>query len=443
MEIIFSKTAIDSLRSSLLIGEVEKSAVVFATQVVQSGGSIRFLVTSLAIAKDEDYVFQSIDRVQLKPEFIAGVTKQAKKDKQSVIFVHTHPGASHPQFSSVDDDCEQTLEEFLKHRLPDNTHASIVISRGGLRARQIGRKNEISVISLGHERIVEFDPEAIPSPIEEVFDRQIRAFGSFGQRKIEKLKVGIVGLGGTGSLIVQQLAHLGVRDFLLIDPDIIESTNLNRVVGATPNDIGEPKVQIAERLIMAINPKARVKNIQGNVVHTQVANGLTEVDFIFGCTDSHGSRAVLQQVSYQYFIPAIDLGTTIIASNGSIEGIFGRTQLLSPGQACLTCSNLLNAEEVRRDMMSAFERKLDPYIQGAHEPAPAVISINSTVSALAITMFLAVITGIPSKARYLIYNGLSSSLRSVFASQQKNCFICSSNGVLARGQSRPLFARQD
>ncbi len=55
----------------------------------------------------------------------------------------------------------------------------------------------------------------------------------------------------------------------------------------------------------------------------------------------------------------------------------GRVQLLSPGLACLTCGGLLDGNEVRRDMMSEGERKQDPYLVGAREPAPSVISLNA------------------------------------------------------------------
>ena len=93
--------------------------------------------------------------------------------------------------------------------------------------------------------------------------------------------------------------------------------------------------------------------------------------------------------------------------------------------------------------MSVFEKRLDPYIQGAREPAPAVISLNGTVASLAITMFLALVTGIPSRARYLVYNAMNSTLRAVRATPQANCYICSRSGTLARGDSVALHARQD
>ena len=65
---------------------------------------------------------------------------------------------------------------------------------------------------------------------EDRFSRQILAFGEKGQSAIAHTKVGIVGLGGVGSFVAQMLAYLGVNEFLLVDDDIIEESNLNRLI---------------------------------------------------------------------------------------------------------------------------------------------------------------------------------------------------------------------
>ncbi len=177
-------------------------------------------------------------------------------------------------------------------------------------------------------------------------------------------------------------------------------------------------------------------------MQVKTARKLLNADLIFGCTDSQGSRAVLQQVAYQYMIPCLDMGVTIAVGENQITHIFGRVQLLAPGIACFACDGLLNADEVRRDMMTEFERQTDPYMQGVRVPAPAVMSLNSTVASLAITMMLSMVAGVPVKARHVLYNALASTLRSVRATPQENCYICSRSGAYARGDSWPLFARQ-
>lgn len=303
------------------------------------------------------------------------------------------------------------------------------------------------MVSVGMDRTVLFEPATGQQPYSfagaPAFDRQIRAFGREGQRKLQELRVAIVGLGGTGSLVAQQLAHLGIRDFLLIDPDTIEATNLNRVAGATAADIGQLKVAVAERYIRTLDAAIAVQSLSADVVRQATALSLVSTDIIFGCTDLHGSRAVLQQIAYQYFVPCVDMGSVIARSSGDPLKIFGRVQLLAPGLPCLTCTGLLDAHEVRRDMMNEFERKADPYWIGAREPAPSVISLNGTVASLAVTMLLSMVAGVPMKGRSLLYNLGSSTLRCIGGAPTPGCFMCSRAGALGRGSTQPLFARRD
>ena len=431
------------LQADLVGGDTERCAVLYASQTTRADGTIRLLAREAQFAEDGDYTRKGMLEAELKPEFVARVAKRARREKVALVFVHSHPGSEAPMFSPVDSRGEVHLSAFLDRRHPGLAHSTMVISAGGVRARRLGSGEEIRVISIGKNREVLFDP-LLPSEssASETFDRQIRAFGVAGQRALQCLRIAIVGLGGTGSLIAQQLAHLGVRDFILIDPDVVEVTNLNRVANANPHDVGFSKVEIAARYIRSISKDAAVACIKGDVMKVQTARELLNADVIFGCTDSHGSRAVLQQVSYQYMIPCIDMGVTIAINEGRISHIYGRVQLLAPGFACFTCDGLLDANEVRRDMMTEFERQSDPYLQGVREPAPAVMSLNSTVSSLAVTMMLSMTTGIPMKGRHILYNAMAPSLRSARADPKPDCYICSRSGSFARGDSWPLFARE-
>lgn len=443
IELRISATDMDTLRSAVLIGLEEKCAVLFTARGKTQKGRQLLLVRQIVFPAPADYSTSGIEHAVLRPEFVARVTKQARTQSLTLVFVHSHPGEHAPVFSVIDDGGEEELAAFLERRKHEGPHAAIVLSRGGMAARLLGRSDPIRVVSVGDRRIVEFAPGDIGQDDAEMFDRQVRAFGADGQRMLKRLRVGIVGLGGTGSIAVEQLAHLGIRDFILIDPDHLELTNLNRVVGANIDDVGFDKVGVAARYVTRFNAEARVQTVVGNVVHRSVAQHLLDADVIFCCTDSHGSRSVIQQVAYQYLIPCFDIGSMIATDHGEVTGIFGRVQLLGPDQPCLWCSELLSSEEVRQDMMSDFERKADPYIEGANEPAPSVISLNGTVVSLAVTMLLGVATSVPTDARHLIYNARTASLRSARATQRDNCFICSREGVYARGDAQSLFARTD
>jgi molybdopterin/thiamine biosynthesis adenylyltransferase len=440
-ELVLLNTDAARLAAELLGGDTERCAVLFASRSERRDGAFRLLVREIEFPEAENYTRQEPLAAELNPAFVADVSKRGRLQSDSLVFVHSHPGGSAPEFSPVDDLGERRLREFLASRTPGISHAAAVISAGGWRARELGAGNPLRLVALGTQRELLFEPHVGVDSAERLFDRQVRAFGEAGQRVLGSLTVGIVGLGGTGSIVAEQLAYLGVRRFILIDPDQVEVTNLNRVVGAGARDVDRPKVEVAAEHLTGIATEASIRAVQGDVTRTSVARELIEADFIFCCTDSHGSRAVVQQVAYQYLIPAIDLGSVLTASEEVLTGIHGRVQALAPELPCLTCSGLIDAEEVRRDMMNEAERRADPYIQGAREPAPAVVSINGTISSLAVTMFMAITIGVPSAGRYVLYDARRPSLRAVVAASNPSCYICSKSGVLGRGDAQALFTR--
>jgi molybdopterin/thiamine biosynthesis adenylyltransferase len=443
-ELCISQADLAELRERLLGDDVEGCAVLFVSTCTRSDGQVRLLTREVMFPSEEQYEARTTVYAQLSPAFVAGISKKAKRAGLGLVFVHSHPKTDHAEFSLIDDAGEELLARFLHVRGVDGPHGSLLLAAKALRARQLGKDNEMRVVSLGDRRTLESDPMvAGHSRSHEIFDRQVRAFGAAGQEQIEALRVAVVGLGGTGSIAAQQLAHLGVRRFVLIDPDVVEATNLNRIVGSRPSDIGAAKVDVAANCLAAIRDDIYARTVVGDVVHSRVARELIDTDLILCCTDSHGSRSVVQQIAYQYMIPCIDMGSTITQSEGRITGIFGRVQLLAPGMPCLWCSHLLDPTQVRRDMANEAERRLDPYIVGGAEPAPSVISLNGTVVSLAVSMVLALVAGVPIPARHVIYNAMNSTLRSVRGKSSNNCFICSRSGALAWGDRRRLFARED
>jgi hypothetical protein len=430
---------LNQLRQSLFKDENESCAILYGHAVLRDGDLKRLVVEQVVELDETCYERRTPVSVQIRSEYIAQVSQRVKRSGESAVFVHNHP-FSFNQFSKVDDDGERVLADFFHQRTPDSIHASLLLTPDAAIARILGENRFLDIIVAGPE-INCFYAHTLPSTTVQ-FDRQVRVFGRSAQGILEKLRVAIVGLGGTGSIVAQQLSYLGVKDYLLIDPDTLEESNLNRVVGSTRTDVGQAKVLISQRAIRFVNPAARIETIQDSVLKNDIAATLVDSDFIFCCTDSHGSRAVLNQLSYQYLIPTIDMGMVISKSGSTVEQIAAKTQLLVPGLACLICGNLLDYEQVRRDLLSDFERKIDPYIPNHVEPAPAVISLNSTISSLAVTMFLNCVVGIPGNARFLNYNAITGTTRPVVFSQHPGCIVCSKNGSMAKGDTWQLPGRQ-
>lgn len=428
-----------SLRQQLLESDKETCAVLFGRSVEVTSQLARILVRDLIFPPKDAYSDRTGMSAQLRPEFVAQIAQRARESNESIVFVHTHPFGP-GTFSDIDDAGEIVLGEFLTRRVPNARHAALLVTPKVLVARELGSRKLLNVVGVG-PRILWGKTAA--TELSPRFDRQIRIFGASAQARLGSIRVGIIGLGGTGSVVLQQLAHLGVRDFVLLDPDTVDETNLNRLIGAKPDSIGRPKVDITKEMALSINPDARIEARMESVLDARIARSLVAVDFLFNCTDSHGSRAVVNQLAYQYLVPTIDMGVVIAIAQRTISHVAGRVQLLAPGLACLTCANLLEAEQIRRDLMTDWERKADPYILGAEVRAPAVISLNSTIASLAVTMFLNTTAGIPGAARFLNYDAIAGVVRPAICPIHPSCIVCSHRGALARGDEWPLAARHD
>jgi len=83
-----------------------------------------------------------------------------------------------------------------------------------------------------------------------------------GKEAIEKLndsKVAVFGIGGVGSFVVEGLVRAGIQNFILVDADVVDITNLNRQLIATHNTVGKDKVDVCKERILSINPNAKVE----------------------------------------------------------------------------------------------------------------------------------------------------------------------------------------
>lgn len=400
-----------------------------------------WVVSEARVVPETAYEQRTRVAAVLSAAFLVEVANKARLEKLSVVLIHTHPDAAgRPRFSGVDDAGEVDLAEYFNRRVPAGDHLALVIGPDGCACRRLGTQDSVQVWAIGRN-VRHLSMVTGADPAHEIHDRQIRAFGKSGQQAIRSTRLGIVGAGGTGSVTGQQLAYLGVPDMTVVDPDTVDETNLNRLVGGRPTDIGVAKVAVAHRTISDINPDAIVRPVKDDVVNSDVLHSLIGLDFIFLCTDSHASRAAVCQLAYQYLIPVIDMGVSISVGPEGVTHITGRVQMLAPGLPCLTCSRALNAEQIRRELLTPEARAADPYVQGVHEPQPAVVSINSTIASLAVTMFLGAMTPINATARFQRYDGVAGAVRLMAVSPAETCIICTSEGVLAAGSSEKLLCR--
>ena len=93
----------------------------------------------------------------------------------------------------------------------------------------------------------------------EQFSRTELLIGKENLEKLKNSKVAIFGIGGVGSFVLEALARAGIGNFILVDKDNVDLSNLNRQIIATRKTVGKPKVEVAKERILEINPNAEVE----------------------------------------------------------------------------------------------------------------------------------------------------------------------------------------
>lgn len=229
------------------------------------------------------------------------------------------------------------------------------------------------------------------------FDRQ-SFLGVRGQSRLEDAWFGISGLGGGGSHIVQQLAHVGGKNYVLYDDDWVEESNLNRLVGATSVDARRlsPKLNVARRVILDLVPDAKIigvpKRWQKEPEH------LRKCQVVFGCVDSYQGRHELEVASRRYMFNYIDIGMDVHGDSPPIIG--GQVVLSTPGGPCMRCLGFLSDELLSREAAR----------YGDAGARPQVIWPNGVLASTAIGLAIELVTNWNGQARsfeYLRYSGNS------------------------------------
>lgn len=153
-------------------------------------------------------------------------------------------------------------------------------------------------------------------------DRYKRNHSSISKKEqeiIKKTRVAIVGLGGLGGYVLENLVRLGVVNFHLIDNDFFEVSNLNRQILATEENLGKSKVDEAYKRAMKINSKAKIETFN-LLLKEDSSHMLQGVDIVFDCLDSIKSRFELEKLCDNM---------NLLMIHGAIGGYYGQAAISS------------------------------------------------------------------------------------------------------------------
>jgi hypothetical protein len=435
------------------------------------------LARTLYLARDGiDYVPGNRGYRMLRAEFIRARIVECRDERLVYLAIHNHGGDVSVGFSSDDLRSHERGYPALLDIAQGMPVGALVFASQAV-AGDIwlpdGRRVEIDDASIVGRRLRRLtarprNRNAFSHPN---YDRQVRLFGDVGQDFLRRSRVAIIGLGGVGSLLAEYLGRLGVGNFVLIDPERIEGTNLPRVVGASrwdaraslhdkrwPRWLGKlaertarPKVKIAARVIRTANPKAVVEPLCADVLQPEIAARLLDCDYLFLAADTMRARLLFNAIVHQYLIPGVQIGSKVTheSQSGAITGVHSIVRPVLPESGCLWCNQLINRARLQEEAQTERERRAQRYVEEEDVPAPSVITLNAVGAAQAANDFLFYITGLTDSDASTAYMRFDPRQRRVFLDNPRtspDCTECGAGpeGRLARGylgKRLPTFAK--
>lgn len=379
----------------------ERAGFVFGRSVKLGKHSI-ILLNQYQSIPDNLYIKNPRVGASINSTAIKNAFRKALKDDLCIFHVHLHEFDEEiPVFSTTDENSLPDIIFSAQELLPNNFHGMLVYGKNKANAKLLYPKNKKlkavdCVLEIGNK--IKF---SFPKDYNEnlTADRQSRQefLGKEFQSNLPKIKIGIVGLSGGGSHLVQQLAHIGFKKFALSDPQNIELSNLNRLVSATLKDVGEEnsKFSIAKRTILNLHEDAIISG--GVDVWQNLIDDFKNCDVIFGALDTLAARRDLEAFCRRYFIPLVDIGMGIDKYE-NFSDMYGQVQVSTPGKFCFRCNKFITEENLAKEAKN--------YGQG--EGRPQVVWPNGILASTAIGSFIEMISNWSNrgyKGFYFSYNG--------------------------------------
>ena len=333
----------------------------------------------------------------------------------TLVLVHSH-GMPSPAFSTDDRRKERALFRTFSRLLDGPPTGTVILGDGDA----IGSfwSGGANTMALGKIVIAGETIDVWPAPTSVAagvrprrrLARQSLAIGSESDAKLAAATVAIIGVSGGGSHVNQQLAHQGIGTIVPVDDDVVDETNLGRVVGALESDVDTTlKVDTAERVVHGIDSSITVVKVPHRFPSAEAIAALKEVDVIVACADRFDVRENINAFARRYLIPLVDIGLAIVSSGERLRRADGQIAVAVPGRPCPRCWLITDA-------VLAHEREHRPpgYDQNPNAPGePQVVSMNGTLASEACNCVLDLLTGYSGGRRagkFWQYEGRSGTL---------------------------------
>ena len=155
------------------------------------------------------------------------------------------------------------------------------------------------------------------------YERNIPSLTEAESELLRTKKVAVIGCGGLGGYIIEQLARLGIGTIRIVDGDVFEESNLNRQLFSDVTVLGKPKTEVSQARIAAVNPDVKVEALHGYLEEDNALEFLRGCDAVVGALDNIYTRRVLERNCEELGIPYV---------YGAIHGWVAQVAVDMPGQ---------------------------------------------------------------------------------------------------------------
>ncbi len=385
----------------LLPGD-ELEAVALALCGRRRGEDDEILTVRRVVPVPYEHCERTPTRVRWSTDVLRPLVEEAATRSLGILKVHSHPRGGR-RFSELDDESDaEILGSVFSWIDTEDPHASaIMLPAGDLYGRAMlspGTFHPFSSIAVAGDDLLFWYSELGTDAVPEFTRRHAQLFGAGTTMRLRRLTIGVVGCSGTGSIVVELLARLGVGRLVLVDPDRVEEKNLNRIVNATREDayLDRFKVEVAARAIARMGFATEVKLVRANLLTPEAVKAVSACDVVFGCMDTAEGRHALNRLATFYVIPYFDVGVRLDADGeGGIDQVCGAVHALQPDGSSLLSRGVytmarVHAEGLRRTNLALYRKQVEEgYIRGVDEERPAVVSLNAQLASMAVNEFLA------------------------------------------------------
>lgn len=453
------------LHEHLFPGDHDEHGAVIEAGIAESARGVRLLAREVFLARDGvDYVPGTRGYRQLVPNFIGQRIRHCRDERLVYLAVHNHGGRGDVSFSPQDMASHERGYPALSDIARGMAVGALVFSEDSV-AGDIWmpnrRRTTLTSTTVVGRRIVRLSnlEKPVRARLDGRYDRQSRLFGDAGQAILERQKVGVIGSGGIGMLLVEYLSRLGIGHLIVVDPDRVDASNLPRLPGARRSDarawfqaprwpaplrafgrrMATPKVRVAERLAREANEDIRVEAVFDNALEPDVARRLTDCDYLFLAADTVQARLLFNAIVHQYLIPGVQLGAKVRveAATGDIVDVHTVARPVTPDSGCLWCNELILPAQLAEESLTDQERQAQRYVEDAEVIAPSVITLNAIAAAHAANDYLFAVTGLTEASASLDYLRVRPRPRSIRWDGPRRDPTCTESGL----HSESRFAR--